>query len=163
MVNLHIWVSWFVQGDTQKKKKDSQWTLTWGIGGTLFFFVFFVLLCFFVFFWCKLQVRAHKHYNIYLNLRKNSACVRKTYFLLKTFSARFHPSRKSRITKFLQKYGSNILHVLNIDENSLQIQTAINILGQIHSSLRRKKIWRGLNALLYSKIHTSERSLEPSR
>ena len=115
------------------------------------------------FFLFKLLVRAHKVYNIQLKLRQNSACVSKTYFLLKTFSARFHPSRKSIFTKFLQKYGSSILNVLNIDENSLQIQTAINILDQFHSSLCRKKICRGLNTLLHSNMHSSEQYLEPVR
>ena len=116
-------------------------------------------LAFFLF---KLLVRAHKLYNNKLKLRKNSACVSKTYFLLKIFSARFHPSRKSIFTKFLQKYGSSILSVINIDENSLQIQMAINILDQFYSSLCRKKICRGLNTFLHSNMHSSEPYLEPS-
>ena len=52
--------------------------------------------------------------------------------------------------------------MLNIDENSLQIQRAINISDQFHSSLCRKKIFRGLNTLLYSNIHSSWPYLEPS-
>ena len=63
---------------------------------------------------------------------------------------------------FLQTYTSSILKVLNIDENSLQIQRAINISDQFHSSLCRKKIFRGLNTLLYSNIHSSGPYLEPS-
>ena len=64
--------------------------------------------------------------------------------------------RKSLCTKFLQKYGSSILNVLNTDEIPLQIQTAINILDQFHSGLCRKKICRVLNTLLYFNIHSSE-------
>ena len=75
---------------------------------------------------------------------------------MKIFSAKFHLSRKSIFTKFLQKFGSSIFNVLNIDENFLQIQTAINILDQFHSSLCRKKICRGLNTLLNFNIHSSE-------
>ena len=74
-------------------------------------FASFLLLSLLLF---KLLIRAHKPCNIYLKLRKNSVCVSKTYFLLKTFSARFHPSIKSILTKFLQKYGSSILNVLNM-------------------------------------------------
>ena len=76
-----------------------------------------LVLYFFLF---KLLVSVHNlYYDIQLKLRANSACVSKTYFLLNTFSARLHPSRKYIFTKFLQKYGSSILDVLNIDENSL--------------------------------------------
>ena len=84
------------------------------------------------------------------------------YFLLKTFTTKIHPSRKSIFTRFLRKYDSSILNVLNIDENSLQIQTAINKLDQFPSSLSRKKIYRGLNTILHSNIHSSEPYLEPS-
>ena len=150
---MHIWVLSFMHRDTQKKKKDSQWALTWSIVETLLCIFLFKLL---------VRVRAHKLYNNKLKLRKNSARVSKTYFLLKAFSARFHPSRKSIFAKFLQKYGSGILSVLNTDENSLQIQTAINILDQFYSSLCTKKICRGLNTFLHSNMHSSEPYLEPS-
>ena len=86
---LHVWVSSFIHRDTQKKKKDSQWPLPWIIGGTLFWIFLFILL-----------VRAHKLYITQLKLRKNSACVSKTYFLLKTFSTRFHLSRSSTAQAF---------------------------------------------------------------
>ena len=131
-----VYTSWY----SKKEKKDSQWAMTWSVGWTLF--------CIFLF---KLLLMGQRLYSVWLKLRKTFACVRKTYFLLKTFSERFHPSRKFIFTTFLQKYGSSILNVLDIDENSLQIQMAINILDQFHSSLYRKKIFRGLNTLLHSK------------
>ena len=37
----------------------------------------------------KLLVRAPKFYNVKLKLGKQSTCVSETYFLLKTFSARY--------------------------------------------------------------------------
>ena len=130
----------------KKKEKVSQTALTWSNVGTLF--------C--IFFLFKLLAGAHKLYNIKLKLWKKFTCVSKTYFLLKTFGARFHPSRKSIFTKFLQKYGWRILNMLSIDDNYLQIQIAINILNQLHSSLCRKKICRGLNTLLHFNIHFSD-------
>ena len=92
---------------------------------------------------------------------KKFTCVSKTYFLLKIFGARFHPFRKSIFTKFLQKYGWSILNMLNIDENYLQIQIAINILTQLHSSLCRKKICKGIKYLLHSNIHSSDQIQNP--
>ena len=127
---MHISVSSFIH-IMNSKKQDSQWALTWSIAGTLFCIFFVCSNC-----WLGLI-----NYNIHLKLWKNSACIIKTYFLLKTFSARLLPSGKSIFPKFLQKYNSSILNMLNIDESSLQIQKTINILGQFHSSLCRKQLF----------------------
>ena len=148
---MHIWVSSFIHGDTLKRKKIlNQLWLEELVEPCFVFFFFFCSNC------CLELI------NFIIFERKNSAYLSKTYFLLKTFSARFHPSRNSLFTKFLQKYGSSILNVLNIDENSLRIQTAINILDQFRSSLCRKNMWKGLNTLLNSNIHSLEPYLEPS-
>ena len=53
--------------------------------------------------------RAPKLYRIQLKLRKYSPCISETYFLLRTFSARFHLSRKFIFTRSLLKYDSGII------------------------------------------------------
>ena len=98
-------------------------------------------------FWIKLLVRAHQLHNIQLKLWKNYACVSKIYFLLKIFSARFHSFRKlyshSLYKSTAQAFSVCFiwLNVLNIDENSLQIQTAINTLYHFYFSFCRKKLF----------------------
>ena len=146
---MHIWILSFIHGDTLKRKKILNQLWLEKLVEPCFVFFFFSNCC--------LEL-----INFIIFEQKNSACLSKTYFLLKTFSARFHPSRNSLFTKFLQKYSSSILNVLNIDENSLRIQTAINILDQFRSSLCRKNMWKGLNTLLNSNIHSLELYLEPS-
>lgn len=47
--------------------------------------------CFVLIFYVQIAARAHKLSDILLKLFKNSACVRKRYFLLKKLSARFQP------------------------------------------------------------------------
>ena len=126
----------FIIYTSRYSKKEKRFSISFDLKHCWNLVLYFLFFC------------AHKLYNIKLKLRKHSVCVSKTYFLLKTFCTRFHPSRRSIFTKFLQKYDSSIPNVLNIDENPLQIQTAINILDHFHSSLCRKKICRGLNTLL---------------
>ena len=65
-----------------------------------------LVLYFFFFFFFFSNCWLGPNFNILLKLRKISACVSTTIFLLKTFNARFYPSRKFTFTKFLQKYGS---------------------------------------------------------
>ena len=107
-------------------------------------------------FFFKLLVRTHKIYNIHVKLQTNSACLSKTF--------------------------SNFM----LPESLIKTQAWINMLDQFHSSLCRKqffcnqekfrktcenlmfklndsdnrKFLKGLNALLYSNIHSSEPHLE---
>ena len=97
---LHVGVASFIHRDAQWKILNELWLEA------------LVEPCF-VLFLLNLLVRAPKFYSIQLKLRKYSLCVSETYFLLRTFSARFHSSRKFIFTKSFTKvrlrYSKSVL------------------------------------------------------